>query len=138
MGNWHSLFLILRNLHLSYTQTWGEGGSLIAQLVKNLPAMQETSVQFWVGKIHWRRDRSPTPVFLGFSCSTAGKESTCKAGDLGSIPGLGSSPGEGNGYAHQYSGLENSMDCTIHGVAKNQTRLRDFHLTTLHTQTTNL
>ena len=43
----------------------------------------------WVRKIHWRRDRLPTPVFLGFPCGSAGKESTHNAGDLGSIPGLG-------------------------------------------------
>ena len=52
-----------------------------------------------------------------------GKESTCNAGDLGSIPGLGRSPGEGKGYPLQYSGLENSMDCILPGVAKSQTRL---------------
>ena len=46
----------------------------------------------------------------------------------GSIPGLGRSPGEGKDYLLQYSGLENSMDCTVHGVAKSQTRLSDFHL----------
>ena len=46
---------------------------------------------------------------------------------MGSIPGLGRSPGEGNGYLFQYSGLENSMDCIVHGVTKNQTRLSDFH-----------
>ena len=56
----------------------------------------------------------------------AGKESTCNAGDLGSIPGLGRSPGEGKGYPLQYSGLDNSMDCTVHGVAKSQTGLSDF------------
>ena len=48
-----------------------------------------------VGKIHWRRESLPTPVFLGFPGGSAGKESTCNAGDLGSIPGLGRSPGEG-------------------------------------------
>ena len=50
-----------------------------------------------VGKIH-RRDRLPTPVFLGFPCGSAGKESALNVGDLGSIPGLGRSPGEGKGY----------------------------------------
>ena len=55
-------------------------------------------------------------------------------GDLGLIPGLGRSPGEGNGYPLQYSGLENSMDCIVHGVAKSQMRLSDFHTHT-HTQT---
>ena len=53
--------------------------------------------------------------------SSAGKESTCNAGDLGSIPGLGRSPEEGKGYSLQYSGLENSMDCIVHGVTKSQT-----------------
>ena len=66
---------------------------------------------------------------LGFPGGSAGNESTLNAGDLGSIPGLGRSPGEGKGYPLQYSGLENSMDCIVHGVAKNRTRLSDFHLT---------
>ena len=57
----------------------------------------------------------------------SGKESACSAGDLGSIPGLERSPGEGKGYPLQYSGLENSMDCIVQGVAKSQTRLSDFH-----------
>ena len=62
---------------------------------------------------------------------SAGKESVSNAGDLGSIPGLGRSPGEGNGYPLQYSGLENSMDCTVHGVTKSQIQLSDFHFHTL-------
>ena len=53
---------------------------------------------------------------MGFTCGSAGKESTCSAGDLGSVPGLGRSPREGKGYALQYSGLENSMDCIFHGL----------------------
>ena len=73
---------------------------------------------FWVGKIRWRKHRLPTPVFLGIPCSSAGKKSTCNVGDLGSIPGLGRSPGEGKGYPLQYSGLENSMDCIVHGGYK--------------------
>ena len=81
----------------------------------------------WVGKILWRRDRLPTPVFLGFLCGSAGKESTCNPADLGLIPGLRRSPGEGNSYLLQYSGQENSRDCIVHGVLKNQTRLSDFH-----------
>ena len=55
---------------------------------------------------------------LGFPDSSVGKEFTCNAGDLGLIPGLGRSPGEGKGYALQYSGLENFMDCIVHGVTK--------------------
>ena len=83
----------------------------------------------WVRKIYWRRARLPTPVFLGFPGGSAGKESICNAGDLGSIPGLGRSPGEGKGYPLQYSGLENSMKYVVHGVAKSQTLLSDFHFT---------
>ena len=64
---------------------------------------------------------------LGFPCDSAGKESTCNAGDLRSIPGLGRSPGKGKGYPLQYSGLENSMGCIVHGAAKSQTRLSSFH-----------
>ena len=64
----------------------------------------------------------PSSKKLGFPESSAGKESACNAGDLGSVPGLGRSPGEGKGYPLQYSGLENPMD-----YAKSQTRLSDFH-----------
>ena len=60
---------------------------------------------------------------MGFPDSSAGKESACNVGDLGSIPGLGRSPGAGIGYPLQYSGLENPMDCIGHGVAESQTRL---------------
>ena len=98
--------------------------SLIAQLVKNLPAVQEILVLF-LG----RRDRLPTPVFLGFPCRSAGKESACNAGDLDSIPGLGKSPGEEKGYPPQYSSLENSMDCIDHGETNSWTWLSDFHFT---------
>ena len=64
---------------------------------------------------------------MGFPCGSADKESTHNAGDLGLIPRLGRSPGEGNGYLLQYSGLENSMDSIVHGVAKSWTRLSDSH-----------
>ena len=57
------------------------------------------------------------------------KKSACNAGDLGSIPGLGRSPGKRKGYPLQYAGLENSMDCIVHGVTKSWTRLSDFHCT---------
>ena len=74
----------------------------------------------------WRRDRLPTPVFLGFPGGSDGKESACKAGHLGS------SPGGGNGNPLQYSCLENPTDrgawwATVHGVAKSQTRLSFKH-----------
>ena len=58
-----------------------------------------------LGQSTGRRDRLPTPVFLGFPYGSAGKESACNVGYLGSIPGLGRSPGEGKGYPLQYSGL---------------------------------
>ena len=64
---------------------------------------------------------------MGFPGGSVGKESACNAGDLGFIPGLGKFPGEGKGYSLQYSGVENSMDCKVHGVTKSWTRLNDFH-----------
>ena len=63
---------------------------------------------------------------MGFPDSSVGKESACNAGDPGSIPGSGRSTDKGIGYPLQYSGLENSMDCRVYGVAKSQTRLSDF------------
>ena len=68
--------------------------------------------------------------FLDFPCGSADKECAYNAGlikDLGLIPGLGRSPGRRKSYPFQYSGLENYMDCTVHGVAKNQTPLSDIH-----------
>ena len=70
-------------------------------------------------------------VPLGFHGGSAGKGSACNAGDLGSIPGLGISPGEGSGNLLQYSGLEYSMDYIVHGVTKSWTWLSDFHLLNL-------
>ena len=75
-------------------------------------------------------NEQPLPC-MGFSSSSVGKESACSAGDLGLIPGLGRSPGEGNGNPLQYSCLENSMDrrawqATVHGIAKSQTQLCDY------------
>ena len=101
----------------------------VAQLVKNPLRCKRPRFSLWLGKFPWRRDRLPSPVFLGFPGGSAGKESTHNVGDLGSIPGLGRSPGEGNGYPFQYSGLENSMDCIVCGVAKSQIQLNNFHFT---------
>ena len=60
-------------------------------------------------------------ILVGFPGSSAGTKSACNAGDPGLIPGLGRSPGEGSGYSLQYSGLESSMDCMVHGDAKSRT-----------------
>ena len=94
------------------------------------PQMQNPQIQranclnssFW--EKNWNREDITA---LHFPCASAGKESACNAGGLGLIPGLGWSPGEGKGYPLQYSGLENSMDCIVHGVAKSRTWLSNFH-----------
>ena len=103
--------------------------SLITQLVKNPLQCGRPWFDSWVRKICWRRDRLPTPVFLGFPCGSAGKESTCNVGDLGSIPGLGRSPGQGKGY--QYSGLETvySISWTVYCIQSmgSQRVGRNFH-----------
>ena len=98
----------------------------MAQLVENLPAMQRPWFDPCIRKIPWRRDRLPTPVFLGFPGVSDGKESACNVGNLGLIPGLGRSPGKGKGNPLLDSGLENSMDYIVHGFAKSRARLSDF------------
>ena len=90
----------------------------------------------WVRKIPWKRDRLSSPVFLGFP---DGKESACSMGDLGSIPGLGRSPGGGYGNPLQYFYLENSMKrgawwATVYRIAKSRTRLKRLNMHT-HTHT---
>ena len=99
---------------------------------------------FWPGEFHelhspWdRKESDKTEQLLGFPGGSAGKESAGNAGDLGVIPGSGRCPGlgrypppclgGGNGYPLQYSGLENSMDYTVHGVSKSRAQLSDLHL----------
>ena len=96
-------------------------------------AMQESLVRFRVRQILWRRDRLPTPVFLPLQYSWASlvaqlvKNPPAMRETLSSIPGFRRSPGEGKGYQLQDSGLENSTDCIVHGVAKSRARLSDFH-----------
>ena len=75
-------------------------------------------------KVRHKKIRETDSSFPG---SSAGKESTCNAGDLGSIPVLGRSPGEGKGYPLQYSGLENSRTVSTMGVTKSLTGPSDFH-----------
>ena len=101
----------------------------VVHMVKNLPAMQETTVQFWIWKIHRTRDRLLTPVFLVFPCGSDGKESTYNTGDPGSIPRSRRSPGEGNGNPLHYSCLENPRDggawwAVVYGVTQSRTWLK--------------
>ena len=112
---------------IEYYHSWA---SLVALLVKNPPAMQDTLARLlsWEDAGMWsRRDRLSTSVFLGCPGHSTGKESTCSVGDLGSVPGLGRSPGEGNSYLLQYSDLGNSMNCIVHGVTKSWTGLSKLH-----------
>ena len=75
----------------------------------------------WFGAmLHMAQVEGVLGRLLGFPCGSAGKESSCSVGDLGLIPGLGRSPGEGKGYPLQDSGLENSMDCIVHGIKKSR------------------
>ena len=103
---------------------------LVAQLVKNLSAMQETEFDSWVGKISWRRDRLPTPVFLGFPGGSDGKESAFNVGDLDLIPSW-EDPLE-KGMATHSSILSWRIPvggvawwAAVHRVAKSQTQLND-------------
>ena len=79
------------------------------------------SSQTKAAKLKTKSTNAFSRKILGFPDNSVGKESTCNAGDPSSIPGLGPSAGEGIGYPLQYSGLGNSMECIIHGVAKSQT-----------------
>ena len=98
-------------------------GSKIPGIEPTSPAVEARSTTGQPGKFLLQFEKKEIEGFPGGS---EVKESACNAGDLGSIPGLGRSPGEGKGYPVQDSGLENSMDCIDHGVAKSWTRLSDF------------
>ena len=91
------------NIHIAITHL----RSKLLQMHLNFP-FELLTVHIWI----------LFPAFEGFPGSSVGKESACNAGDPSSIPGLGRSIGEGIGYPLQYSGLENSMDCIVHGVAE--------------------
>ena len=84
-------------------------------LINNISGVQQSDSVIYIN------------IFSGFPGGSAGKESACNEGDLGSIPGLGRSPGERKGYPLQDSGLEKSRDSLVQGVAKSRTRLSDFH-----------
>ena len=99
---------------LDFLEVQGTLKSLLQHYSSKASILRRPWFDSWIGKICWRRDRLPlkntTPLFLGFLCGSAGKESASSAGDLCSIPGLGRSPREWKGHPLQYSGLENSMD----------------------------
>ena len=104
MLNWLISFIYF----CSHSQCWLICSHLQQSIVRGFPDSsggKESALQCrrpwfnsWVGEILWRRDRLPTPVVLGFPGGSAGKESAYNVGDLGSIPGLERSPGEGNSY----------------------------------------
>ena len=125
--------LILWSLLFFLTTNWGwihiPGASWVAQVVKNLPSMQKTSVRFLGWKFPWRRNRLSIPVFLEFPGGSDSKQSACNVGDLGLIPGLGRCPRGGHDNPLQHSYLESPMDigarqATVHSVAKSWTWLK--------------
>ena len=98
--------------------------------------MQKMPVRSLGREDHQEREQAARSSVLGLPCGSDGKESACNAGDLGLVPGLERSPGEGNGYPLQYSCLQDSMDkgtwqTTVRGVAKSLIHLSDFHLMTV-------
>ena len=107
-----------------------------AHMVLHTPhSLQVSSFRTWSFQMLQVRQEIQSVIVLsseqkGLPCGSAGKETACNAGDLGLIPGLRRSPGERKGYPLQYSGLENSMDCTVHGVpwTQSQTQLNDFQI----------
>ena len=104
--------------------------STVCQLYLSITGRKKIRQYCSVKKKYWKLVYLDQVVCLGFPCGSVGKESTCNMGDLGSVPGFGRYPGERKGYPLQYSDLENSMDCIVHGVAKSQTQLSDFHFHT--------
>ena len=83
--------------------------------------MQETPVLFLGQEDPLEKGQATHCSILGLPCGSAGKESACNVGDLGSIPGLGRLPGDGKGYRLQYSGLEKSLDCIVLGITNQRT-----------------
>ena len=104
LHSFFSFFLIQGNIHFLSSTLWA---FLVAQLVKNPPAMQKT----WVQSLGWKdsleKGKATHSSIFGLPCGSAGKESTCNAEDLGSVPRLGRVPGGGHGHPLQYSCLEN-------------------------------
>ena len=120
---------------------WGSGEQLWVELKGKMcfpfqpQRLNLSLVLLPIAKIaatHLKTSLKLSLLSIGFTCGSAGKESAWNAGDLGLIPGWGRSSREGKGYPFQYSGLGNSMDCIVHGVAKSQTWLSEFYFTSLH------
>ena len=107
------------NIAMKWTQTHRQRADLWVPRVRDRGKMDR---QFGICRCKFRMDIESKfmncSIFSGFPHSSVGKEFAYSAGDLGSIPGLRRSPGEAKGYPPQYSGLENSMDYIVHGVAK--------------------
>ena len=95
------------------------------------------NLEVWDGETDGREVQKGGDICIpmGFPCSSAGKDSSCNAGDLGLTPELGRYPGEGKGYPLQFSGLNNSMDCIVPGVTKSRTRLSVSFTLYIHTYT---
>ena len=118
----------LNETHLAMQSVLGQSSPRYIRKSLHLPLLTLLSILMNILSQDKDWEKFPFSWYnMGFPCGSAGKESACNPGDLGFIPGLGRSPGEGKGYPFQYSGLENSMDCIVLGVAKSQTWLRDFH-----------
>ena len=111
-----------QNISFTFLNGWKKNRIILCDM-RNL---HETHISIFITKVLLAQSHAHPFIHclcLDFPGGSAGKESTCNAGDLGSMPELGRSPGEGKSYPLQYSGLENSMDCTVHGVTKSQTQL---------------
>ena len=112
---------------LSLNALPGPRGAVIQRLTPSFHGPESACNAGDPGSIPGSERSTGKGISYPLQCSCFPCDSTCNVGDLGSIPGLGRSPGEGKGYPLQYSGLENSMDCIVHGVTKSWTRLSDFY-----------
>ena len=136
MGLGHTSSRLLISIWGSFHKFYSHVAHLVNSDDKNGPKV--TLVNYSVNQSSLQNPTLPPySAMMGLPGGLASKESACNAGDLCSIAVLGRYPGEGSGYPLQYSGLENSMDCIIHGVAKSQTWLSDvyFHRAMMNVHT---
>ena len=108
----------------TFQSVWSQAWPAAAQVILCWPPGHPGQPVCWTAQ---HVEMSHFTVCMGFPETSVGKETACNAGDPASIPGLGRSPGEGKCYPLQFSGLENSIDCIVHGVAESQTWLSNFH-----------